>query len=69
MDSFTNPIEDFIPPREIPRRRLIHSGIAQQKFRRAVLEAAAEISAEFSVETLLLTHRLHTFLLYLLRGI
>jgi hypothetical protein len=45
-----NPLEGFIPPREIPRRRLIHSGIAQQKFRKAVIEAAAEISTEFTVQ-------------------
>lgn len=42
-------VQDYIPPREIPRRKLVNAGMAQQRFRRAVLEAAAEVSAEYSV--------------------
>jgi hypothetical protein len=47
--SQANPaLQDFIPTREIPRRKLINAGIANQRFRRAVLEAAGEVASEFT---------------------
>ena len=42
-------MNEFIPQREIPRRTLISANVAEEKFRRSILEAAAELSQEFSV--------------------
>ncbi|ODM97360.1 Cilia- and flagella-associated protein 70 [Orchesella cincta] len=41
-------VNDYLPKRQLMRRKLINASAAQQKYKKAVLEAAAEISHEFS---------------------
>ncbi|CAL8130654.1 unnamed protein product [Orchesella dallaii] len=41
-------VNDYLPKRQLMRRKLINASTAQQKYKKAVLEAAAEISHEFS---------------------